>query len=142
MHRAITIFARATAAVGLTAVAGCTITPIQETEGPTSVPSTEPETLAFSTEETPVETTDASPRGDRLLQDVQAAAWTIVASAEQVDLHSAPGNLYTRVGVLDSDNDVIATGRRAEVDGVAWMEIHWANATAWVLQGPFVPLNP
>jgi hypothetical protein len=142
MSRLASLLVQVAAVIALATAAGCSFTPIQEATKSADVSATEPEALAFNSDDAPAAGSVTTPQpGALLLQDVEAAAWTITSSSDQIGVHSAPGSLYTRIGELGSDNDVIATGRRAAVDGDAWMEIHWANSTAWVLQAPFVPLD-
>jgi len=133
------------ALVLLTVISGCTITPVREASGPTNDVSVPPDTLAFEAESSSpdanADAESASQTTPATLTEVEAAAWTIVAGTDDVGVHSAPGNLYTRLGILTADNDVIATGRSAAVGNETWMEIHWANSTAWVPQLPFIPLE-
>lgn len=141
--------ARAALVAGLTVVGvGCTITPSEEVQSPTPVRSNstgiEPETLAFNDEpdtvsEPAVEPVSVSaaiePAGSSSLLEIQApAAFLQITDSARIGVHSAPDAIYTRIGILEPGAGVLATGRRADVGGIIWMEISCGDATGWVVE--------
>lgn len=135
---------RAALVAGLALVgAGCTITPIQEVQSPTPVRSvttgTEPETLAFNDETEPASATIEPARNSALLEELAASAWVQITDSARIGVHSAPDTLYTRIEILEPAAGVLATGRRADVAGIVWMEISWGDATGWAIEAAFSP---
>ncbi len=138
-HRIVAGVAGIAAAIG--SVSACSFTPLEDVTEPTAPAQEEPDALAF-TEDVPAAAgrpaIDGSPAAE-LLDDTEAAAWTVVTDSAQVGVHSAPGTAYTRVGVVSPGETVIATGRRVNADEIRWMEIYWRQRTGWVLEAAFAP---
>ena len=133
-----------------TGVSACSFEPIRQVER-SSEPAPEPVVLAFDdpvtdpATDTEVATADDEPvrtaAPDEFLEEREPGAWTVATSDASIGVHSAPGYLYTRLGVLGPGENVIGTGRRVATDAVSWMEIRWGDATAWVTEAAFTPLT-
>ncbi|MEM7288217.1 MAG: hypothetical protein AAF480_17855 [Actinomycetota bacterium] len=133
-----------------TGASACSFEPIRQVES-SAPPAAEPAVLAFDdpvdeqppaaepagTADEPVRRADA----EDFLEEREPSAWTVATSDASIGVHSAPGYLYTRLGVLGPGENVIGTGRRVATDAVNWMEIRWGDATAWVTEAAFTPLS-
>lgn len=117
-------------------LSGCGIAPLQDVTEPPAPAVDQPDALAFAEDGSIIAgrpRLDATPAA-QLLDDSEPAAWTVVTDSAQVGVHSAPDDVYTRLGVLDPGAVVLATGRRVVAEGVRWMEIHWRQRTGWVME--------
>lgn len=145
--RSRTLAAAATALVVLGA-GGCGFDPVREVSSQaTPDPDGAPETLAFAADDTtrPAAAPVASDaeivsEADRPVDlDLPAGTWRVATDTTVIGVYSGPDSIYTRIGVLEPDDLVLATGKRVSIDGVIWMEISWDATTAWVLQVAFTP---
>ena len=135
---------------GLLVLAGCSIEPIREVQSPTSTPAAQPDALAFAADRAPAApaATDAdtnSIAADTVASSVdvqgEAAAFTVATDTATVGVYSGPDPLYTLLDTLGPGDNVLATGRQIDVDGIMWMEINWRETTAWALAGAFAPFD-
>jgi len=114
---------------------GCSFDPIRDVSESSSEPEQQPANLAFVSDEatTPAADPDPTDRADR----IAPGPWIVATDSAVVAVHSAPGSLYTRLGVLAPGETVLTTGRRVEDSGTMWMEISWDETTAWAIQAAF-----
>ncbi len=125
----------AAALVASVLLGGCSFDPIRDISESSAEPQEQPISLAFVSEDatSPATYPDPTEPADR----IAPGPWIVATDSAVVAVHSAPGSLYTRLGVLAPGETVLTTGRRVEDSGDMWMEITWDETIAWVPQAAF-----
>lgn len=141
-----TLAAAATALVVLGA-GGCGFDPVREVSPQATPPYAAPETLAFAADDAAGLAAAPVASGSEIASDADKpvdlglppGTWRVATDTTVIGVHSGPDSMYTRIGVLEPDDLVLATGKHVSLDGVIWMEISWDATTAWVLQVALAP---
>lgn len=128
--------------LGCLLAAGCSITPISEVQ-PSAPTVTPPPVLALvepsgtdaaasEDEDTTTRELPARAAQDSLVRTGPSEALFVDTTSARIGVHSAPGYVYTRLGILGPGEGLISTGRTVEVDETPWLEVRWLESTAWV----------